>query len=400
MNTIKKIILGSITLGIAGIASAETAPQRPQRQGPPPQAIEACNNKAVGTQCSFTARRGDVQGQCAQTPRGQTTCRPEGRQQGNRRGANGDNNARRQGGRDGNQQARRQNAGNGNQQGQRRPGRSHSILTSAPLKLIPSTAAPIAANKVSVTVSGAQRTITANGIAKHKTGAFPNGHNPHGIAEQKHVYSVPLNPQLAANKTDIRIGKVGIAVNGVLIEPATAEVYKEARDWRYEALSGAVPLGIDSNYAHVQPGGNYHYHGLPTDLMRSLGVHQSKHSPLIGWAADGFPIYALFGYKNAKNIGGGIQRESSSYRLKGTQRPGGNLPTGKPDGTFAQDYAYVAGAGTLDECNGKMTATPESPNGTYAYFITDTFPVIPRCLKGTPSSDFTRRVAVAGGARF
>ena len=183
---------------------------------------------------------------------------------------------------------------------------------------------------------------------------------------------------------------MGIAINGVMIEPATAEIYKQAQDWRYEALSGAVPLGIDTNYAHVQPGGLYHYHGLPTELMKSLGVNESKHSPLIGWAADGFPIYALFGYKNAQNSSGGIQRESSGYRISG-QRPGGDLPSGTPDGTFSQDYKYVTGAGTLDECNGKITVTPDFPNGTYAYFITDTFPVVPRCLKGTPSSDFRIR---------
>lgn len=392
MKTINRLILGSIALGITGIAVAETNPRpAPNRQGPPAEAIAACDNKAVGTQCSFTARRGDLTGQCAETPRGQVTCRPEGRGQGQRGGRERGERPQRQ-----NQRAGEGRRGGGQGNNRRRPGRSHSILKKAPLNLVPANVNPIANNQVTIDVAGGKRIIKANGVASHKTGAFPNSGNPHAIAEQNHSYSMPLNPTFAAKPTLFKVGKVGIAVNGVLIEPATAEVYKEARDWRYEALSGAVPLGIDANYAHVQPGGLYHYHGLPTGLMKELGVHQSKHSPLIGWAADGFPIYALFGYKNTKNIGGGIQRESSSYRLLGGQRPGGDLPSGKPDGTFAQDYQYVAGAGTLDECNGKMTVTPDYPQGTYAYFITDTFPVIPRCVKGTPSQDFSRRLAVAG----
>ena len=133
--------------------------------------------------------------------------------------------------------------------------------------------------------------------------------------------------------------------------------------------------------------------------MQRLGVNQNRLSPIIGWAADGFPIYTLFGYKNSTSATSGIQRESSSYRLV-SQRPGGTLPAGTPDGTFAQDYQYIAGAGSLDECNGKITNTPDFPNGTYAYFITDTFPVVPRCVKGTPSQDFSRRVPLLGGNRF
>lgn len=41
------------------------------------------------------------------------------------------------------------------------------------------------------------------------------------------------------------------------------------------------------------------------------------------------------------------------------------------------------GAGTLDECNGAFVKTADYPQGTYAYFLTDSFPVIPRCQKGT-----------------
>ena len=391
MKTINKILLSSIPLSIAGIVFA----QGPQG-GPPPEALQACAGKAVSTQCTMTTPRGQLSGQCIQTPRGQTACMPEGQRRGQRpQGGQGQNQQRRQQG--GSQVAGNRQVGQG--QGGRPRGRSHTALQGKPFNLVPATVNPITQSRVSINQQSGYRVIQSNGIAQHKTGTFPNSGNPNRISEQNHSYRVALNPTLSKSATAVRVGKFGVAVNGIPFEPGTAETYQGAQDWHYEALSGAVPLGVDANFAHVQPTGNYHYHGLPTGLMQRLGVNQNRHSPIIGWAADGFPIYTLYGYKNAQSAAGGIQRESSSYRLV-SQRPGGSLPGGTPDGTFAQDYQYVSGAGSLDECNGKSTVTPDFPNGTYAYFITDTFPVIPRCVKGTPSQDFSRRIALLGGNRF
>ena len=87
-----------------------------------------------------------------------------------------------------------------------------------------------------------------------------------------------------------------------------------------------------------------------------------------------------------------IQEIKSSYRVKSGRRPSGSgQPGGRYDGTFLADYEYVKKLGDLDECNGRITVTPEYPDGIYAYFLTDKWPVIPRCYRGTPSSDFTRR---------
>ena len=64
---------------------------------------------------------------------------------------------------------------------------------------------------------------------------------------------------------------------------------------------------------------------------------------------------------------------------------------GKYDGTFVADYEFVKDLGDLDECNGRSCVTPEFPGGTYAYFLTEAWPVIPRNYRGTPSADFQRR---------
>jgi hypothetical protein len=184
----------------------------------------------------------------------------------------------------------------------------------------------------------------------------------------------------------------GVGVNGVLFEPGTAEFWMGDRtaDWNYEALGGAVGLGLDANHAHVQPGGIYHYHGLPTGLLEELGFSAGKidhntHSPLIGWAADGFPVYYAFGYQQADDPKSSVVKLTTSFRLKQGQRPSGSAgPGGRYDGAFIQDYEFALGTGDLDECNGRFCVTPDFPQGTYAYFLTDSWPVIPRGFRGTP----------------
>ena len=84
-----------------------------------------------------------------------------------------------------------------------------------------------------------------------------------------------------------------------------------------------------------------------------------------------------------------LKRALPSYRLKAGARPDG--PGGAHDGTFGKDWAYVAGSGDLDECNGRMGKTPEFPAGTYYYVLTDDYPFVPRLWRGTPDSSFSRR---------
>ena len=108
-----------------------------------------------------------------------------------------------------------------------------------------------------------------------------------------------LNPKTNAQPRALRLGSnFGIGVNGVLFDPGAAEFWlgDRRRGWQHEALGGAVSLGLDENYAHVQPDEKYHYHGLPTGLLKTLRFSCQQHSRPVGWAADGFPIYTLNGY--------------------------------------------------------------------------------------------------------
>ena len=278
--------------------------------------------------------------------------------------------------------------------------RKHKVSEAKALELVPANTHPPTTNRVRVTETDGFRVIESNDIPKHTVGKFPNRGNPNTIAAQNWTIKIPLRPALSETITPLHQSTsrgppnmpFGIAINGVLFEPGTAEFWMGDRDadWNYEALGGAVGLGLDSNHAHVQPGGIYHYHGLPTGLLEELDFvagkdEQDRHSPLIGWAADGFPVYYAFGYKQADDPKSGIVKLTTSFRLKQGQRPSGSAgPGGRYDGAFIQDYEFALGTGNLDECNGRFCVTPEFPEGTYAYFFTDSWPVIPRGFRGTP----------------
>jgi hypothetical protein len=276
--------------------------------------------------------------------------------------------------------------------GGRPPVRKHTITESGDLKLNPAVQKLSQKSVSKFKELKKEIKVEANGIPKHKVGRFPSRHNPNSVEEQTHNFSIPTNQKSASQPIPLHneSGRgppntpFGIAVNGVLFDPGTAEFYMGDRraDWNYEALGGSVLLGLDVNHGHVQPNGSYHYHGLPTGLLKKLGVNAKEHSPLVGYAMDGYPVYALYGYKNPKDPKSGIQKMSSSFRLKKGERP--NPPGGKYDGAFSKDYQYIKGSGDLDMCNGRFTVTDEFPEGTYAYFLTENRPVIPRYFKAEP----------------
>ena len=261
------------------------------------------------------------------------------------------------------------------------------------LNLIPARQTLEIAPQCEIKIEGDKRIIKSNGIPNHEVGRFPNRGNPNGIQAQNYRYEVSLRPKVARDAVVLLRQPFGIALNGVLFDPGTAEFFQRDRNskWNYEALSGAVKLGLDQNHAHVQPNGAYHYHGLPTKLFEMLSGGE-QNMTLIGWAADGFPIYGLYGTKDPLDAGSEIVELKSSYQIKAGSRPtGSDSPKGDYDGSFTIDYEYVASSGDLDECGGRFGVTPEFTQGTYYYVLTEDYPFIPRMFKGEPDPSFERR---------
>ncbi len=230
----------------------------------------------------------------------------------------------------------------------------------------------VAANEVTISTQNGQRCFTSDGLPDHATGQFPNRGNPNAIAPQNVDVCMPLVPQKAARVTPIR-GTMGIAVNGVQFRPNTAGYWDPNarrghsrngdRNWSLDIHGAPGKLGLDFNNAHVGRGGLYHYHGIAKSLTKTSG------STLIGYAGDGYEIHYVPGV-------------SSGWALKDGQRPSG--PGGTYDGTYNEDYTYVGLRGQLDQCNGGILGD------RYVYFVTESYPFVPRCLTGVVSADFNK----------
>ncbi len=262
--------------------------------------------------------------------------------------------------------------------------------------------------------------VTTKGIPAYPTGPFLDG-NPSQASDQDAIYKIPLAPvENTGNPISTNPGNIGVFINGVSLfdyrdgvawNPNTGTLcggpgnspcpggMGAQNDWNRDAIPAEM-AGFDCSKAHPAMG-NYHHHQNPSAFKLDLNVvsdicniydadglyaiDATQHSPLIGFAYDGFPIYGAYGYQNADGTGG-IVRIKSSYQLKNiTTRSNGPdvdlvVTAGGPNGGqqtlflgyFREDYEYVAQTGEdfLDEHNGRFCVTPEYPNGTYAYFAT------------------------------
>lgn len=239
-----------------------------------------------------------------------------------------------------------------------------------------------------------KRSLSGNGVPDH---AVTNGSFATRLSAQNVNFTITLTPKLGDAATPIR--ETGYALNSVKFDPATAGTcpdlaqagadcnYAGGRDrWHMVATPGQVSpwrfqFGVDENDAHVQPNGQYHYHGNPVSLVASLNADYETSMTLVGWAADGFPIYSIYGHSTPDDPSSPMTKLRSSYQ---TQAAPEGRPTIEdfPLGHFEEDWTYVARSGDLDECNGRLGVTPEFPNGIYHYYITETYPFVPRCVKG------------------
>ena len=256
-------------------------------------------------------------------------------------------------------------------------------------------------SEVTFSCADSQRNIVGNSVPDHAPGVFPNDGNPNTIAAVTGNYSHSLQPTwYAEDDTSEQIP--GVARNGVKLEPETGETYQGDNAWRYEAIQDALDLGLDEHHAHVQPTGMYHYHGMPEGHLDLVGI--SNAMILVGWARDGYPIYARYGYSDPLDSTSAIKVVSGSYEhraldeLNELGRPSSDSERGLdslPLGVFVADWEYVDGSGDLDECNGRYGVTPQFPDGIYHYYITDDYPYIQRCLKGNEAPVFSSASSIS-----
>ena len=236
-------------------------------------------------------------------------------------------------------------------------------------------------------------TITSNSIPNHD---FNDGGNFATVTQEVGAtFSVDDSPINGASTTPISLSyDNAVFLNGVKLDLLAAACYGVGGEplgqerigcfaagtpWRYDPMYGTNGFGTDKNHAHTQPDGAYHYHGDPKAMYDLSGASESG---VIGFAADGYPIFGPFIDDN-----GTIRRVTSGFTLKQgariSQPNEGAFPGGTYDGRFVDDWEWT-GAGDLDECNG-MTV-----DAAYGYYVTDTYPWVLRCFKGTPDPSFRK----------
>jgi hypothetical protein len=175
----------------------------------------------------------------------------------------------------------------------------------------------------------------------------------------------------------------------VVVEPVgkNATASAKIKRWvfnRYERLQNNLDSDNGTVLANFNPFRDYGYGYLADPVTVRKRAYSSitaynnnqssptEHSPIIGYAYDGNPIYGPFGYSNPVNSLSSITRLQSAYVLNGS-RPNGPDTGRYPLGSFIDDYRWVpsvnSGKTELDQNNGRFCVTPDYPNGTYAYFV-------------------------------
>jgi YHYH protein/Secretion system C-terminal sorting domain len=256
--------------------------------------------------------------------------------------------------------------------------------------------------------------VNATGIPSYKIGPYLD-RNPNQAGNQNAIFKIPLNPSPNTGiLSPTTGGNIGIFVNGVAMfdfrdgvawnSTANAACGGPGNptctgtpSWYRDAILAERP-GFDCSKGHPA-GTNYHHHQNPSAFDLDLNVlstvcnlydadglyaiNTSQHSPLIGFAYDGFPVYGAYGYANVNGTGG-IARIKSGYQLRnitvrthhanGTDVGDGPAVSATyPLGYYREDYEWISHPGDasyLDEHNGRFCITPEYPNGIYCYFAT------------------------------
>lgn len=217
----------------------------------------------------------------------------------------------------------------------------------------------------SVRIDGRWLEVASAGLTLQPLGAIDANDREPPSKPRRFVFHLPLEPKAALKPARTPVSVIGVFRNGVPIYNAVSAVsYRDQNLWHVDAVASLAA-------ATKQRG--------DAPLLASLLNEAERHSPLIGFALDGFPVYGPYGWDEA----GKPRAFRSGYRLRKITRrnvlPEGTLLTPAqegppvsaefPLGTFAEDYEYVPGSSDLDEHNGRWTRTPEYPGGTYAYFL-------------------------------
>ena len=249
--------------------------------------------------------------------------------------------------------------------------------------------------------------VHSTGVPAYPTGPFQDG-NPSYASELEYLFRIPRDPEPnTGTLTEPGLGHIGVWINGVPVyNYSDAMSYNGMDIWHRNAVV-FENAGFDCSKGHPAPimgapgpdiPGMYHHHQNPSpfsaaaaplsdvcDSYPANGLYipdAGQHSPLLGYAFDGYPIYGAYAYSNTDGSGGITRMESGWAKRDITQRHtladgtvldmaewGPDVNDSYPLGAYKEDFEFTGG-GDLDVHNGRFAVTPEYPEGTYAYYTT------------------------------
>ena len=177
-----------------------------------------------------------------------------------------------------------------------------------------------------------------------------------------------LYPVISNNKIiDVKIIKSGINYN----ENTTIQVIPSGNGFKCELNVRELTLNQTRNGYEVlksyEDGLFYSVAGYTEDIKENFQDNIDEeivHSPIIGWAYDGNPIYGPYGHSIPNDTTSPIKLLNVGYAKSEVF----DRPPGFSDGVFIEDY-YFNDSGDLDTHNGRFAKTPEFSNGVYAYYV-------------------------------
>ena len=281
---------------------------------------------------------------------------------------------------------------------------------------------------VSCDLDAGTMTVSSNGVPHYTYVSM----TPNALVEVNHSWTVPLNPEIAAEVTDIPLlGDAGFGVNGSVWygpnegpfpDPFGDPVANGIMDWCGGHTAAAYHFHYMTETMLIDWDGDGEPACMDTEDLNEAGESYAlgaQPSPILGFALDGFPIYGPYGcldegctevveflssWQNTAPREGTLGCESTAECGNPTggvcDGPGSNtfdpyqcavcapvnigaeITTACVPTTEAWDnhsYVETAGEHWLDQCNGRV-----GPDGTYRYHATGTFPYILGCYRGTP----------------
>ena len=202
----------------------------------------------------------------------------------------------------------------------------------------------VGVNEVSFTATDVY--VRSTGLGTHimgpwylneaRTNLFPNY-----PANQAVIYRIPRDPgAVPTTKTLTGLGRIGLFVDGVsmfdsrdgfsYVTATGQDVGGDNGDlvWNRDAFVNES-VTFDAANAH-QARSHYHYHANPVALRHALGDSVDhdpvantytenfggKHSPILGWVEDGYPVYGPYGYSDALDAESAVTRMRSGFQAR------------------------------------------------------------------------------------